>query len=78
MLAITKMCIRDRYATLRPGVDRFCELAIEDQAEFRSLLNDYVRLYAFLSQVIPFADPELGKLYLYARFLSRYLSLIHI
>lgn len=70
----SKKGTQDRlYATLRPGVDRFCELAIEDQAEFRSLLNDYVRLYAFLSQVIPFADPELGKLYLYARFLSRYL-----
>ena len=41
------------YAALRPGVDRFNELAIEKQAEFRGLLNDYVRLYAFLSQVIP-------------------------
>ncbi len=61
------------YAALRPGVDRFNELAIEKQAEFRGLLNDYVRLYAFLSQVIPFADPDMEKLYLYARFLSRYL-----
>lgn len=61
------------YLTLRPGVDRFSELATEDQAEFRSLLNDYVRLYAFLSQVIPFTDPDLEKLYLHARFLSRYL-----
>lgn len=61
------------YAALRPGVDRFNELVIEEQAEFRGLLNDYVRLYAFLSQVIPFTDPDLEKLYLYARFLSRYL-----
>ncbi len=61
------------YATLRPGVERFKALAIEEQAEFRGLLNDYVRLYAFLSQVIPFTDPDLEKLYLYTRFLSRYL-----
>ena len=61
------------YATLRPGVDRFNELPVEEQAEFRGLLKDYVRLYAFLSQVIPFTDPDLEKLYLYARFLSRYL-----
>jgi len=46
---------------------------VEEQAEFRGLLKDYVRLYAFLSQVIPFTDPDLEKLYLYARFLSRYL-----
>lgn len=61
------------YAVLRPAVERFNNLAIEEQAEFRGLLNDYVRLYAFLSQVIPFADPDLEKLYIYARFLSRYL-----
>ncbi len=61
------------YSALRPAVDRFNELDIGEQNEIRGLLNDYVRLYAFLSQVIPFSDPDLEKLYLYARFLSRYL-----
>jgi len=51
------------YAALKPLVERFEELEPEEQNNFRSRLTDYVRLYAFLSQVITFADPELEKLY---------------
>jgi type I restriction enzyme R subunit len=61
------------YAALAPLVDRFQELAEEDQAAFRSGLSDYVRLYAFLAQVLTFADADLEKLYVFARLLRRYL-----
>jgi len=61
------------YAALKPLVERFEELEPEEQNNFRSRLTDYVRLYAFLSQVITFADPELEKLYQISRFLRRYL-----
>lgn len=61
------------YAVLKPAVKRFGDLAEEEQDQFRSTIKEYVRLYAFLSQIIPFTDPDLEKLYLYARFLSRYL-----
>jgi type I restriction enzyme R subunit len=61
------------YAALAPCVDRFRELAKEDQAEFRGKLNDFVRLYAFLSQVIAFTDPDLEKLYVFGKLLARYL-----
>lgn len=55
---------------LDPAVARFGQLSEEDQDEFRSLLGTFRNLYGFLSQVIPFADNDLEKLYSYARFLS--------
>ncbi|MFQ5946127.1 MAG: type I restriction endonuclease subunit R, partial [Anaerolineae bacterium] len=61
------------YAALRPVVDRFAELPEEKQADCRSKLADYVRLYAFLSQILTFTDPDLEKLYVFARLLRRYL-----
>ena len=61
------------YAVLNPLVDRFRELPKEEQADFRGQLTDYVRLYAFLAQVMPFADAGLEKLYVFARHLRRLL-----
>jgi type I restriction enzyme R subunit len=54
---------------LDPAVDRFRALDEEQQEEFRTELQAYTRLYAFLSQVMPFADPDLEKLYTFGRFL---------
>jgi len=61
------------YAILAPSKDRFVGLQKEEQKEFRGKLTDYVRLYAFLSQILSFADPDLEKLYVFARLLQRYL-----
>jgi type I restriction enzyme R subunit len=61
------------YATLNPLVERFRALSKEEQADFRGQLTDYVRLYAFLAQVMPFADASLEKLYVFARHLRRLL-----
>ena len=58
------------YGYLNPGVDRFKDLSEEKQEEFRSALKGYVGLYAFLSQIMPFSDPDLEKLFTYARFLQ--------
>jgi type I restriction enzyme R subunit len=61
---------------LQPAVDRFN--AIADQAgreAFREKLSGYVRLYAFLSQIVPYADADLGLLYSYGRFLLPHLPL---
>ena len=60
-------------ALLEPVVERVQAAAEEEQAEFRSALTDYIRLYAFLSQIIPFEDAELEKLYEFARYLRRLL-----
>jgi type I restriction enzyme R subunit len=46
---------------LQPAVDRF--KAMTDEAkreEFREKLNGYVKVYAFLSQIVPYADPDAG------------------
>ena len=57
------------HALLAPVVERFNELHGEERPEFRSQITDYVRLYAFLAQVLTFADADLEKLYAFARHL---------
>ncbi len=61
------------HASLVPVKERFSVLHEQEQDEFRSELTDYVRLYAFLAQVLTFADPDLEKLYAFARYLRRLL-----
>jgi type I restriction enzyme R subunit len=56
-------------ACIDPAVNRFKELDEDAQEEFRGWLTAYRNLYAFLSQVIPFQDSDLEKLYSYIRFL---------
>ena len=61
------------YAELGPIVARFKALAEDERQLFRGSLIDYVRLYAFLAQVLTFADADLEKLYVFARHLLRLL-----
>ena len=61
------------YAVLNPVVDRFRELGLDERLDFRGQLTDYVRLYAFLAQVLTFADADLEKFYVFARHLRRLL-----
>lgn len=58
------------HAALDPAVGRFNAEGDEDrQEEFRGQLTQYVRLYGFVSQIMPWADAELEKFYAYARHL---------
>jgi type I restriction enzyme R subunit len=60
-------------AALDMAVDRFRDLqrTEEDAAElWRGKLQAFRNLYAFLSQVIPYQDSDLERLYTYLRFLS--------
>ncbi|MFH1114187.1 MAG: DEAD/DEAH box helicase family protein [Pseudomonadota bacterium] len=59
------------YGVLDPVVERFSEAEDGAQVDFRGKLTDYVRLYAFLSQIVPFQDPDLEMLYVFARLLRR-------
>ncbi len=61
------------YAVLGPARQRFEDLSPEERQDFRGQLTDYVRLYAFLAQVLTFADADLEKLYVFARHLRRLL-----
>jgi len=56
-------------ACIDPAVRRYNALNEEDREEFRKTLVAYRNLYSFLSQVIPFQDTDLEKLYSYVRFL---------
>ena len=61
---------------LQPAVDRFKWIADEAmRQDFWEKLSGYVKIYGFLSQIIPYADPELEMLYSYGRFLLPHLPL---
>lgn len=54
---------------LDKAIVRYEQLKEEEQEEFKSKLVNFRNLYAFLSQVIPYQDSDLEKLYTYLRFL---------
>jgi len=56
-------------ACIDPAVKRYNQLEQEKQQEFRKTMVAFRNLYAFLSQIIPFQDSDLEKLYSYIRFL---------
>ena len=51
------------------AIDRFVQKNDEEKEEIRKVLISFRSLYAFLSQIIPFQDSDLEKLYTYIRFL---------
>ncbi len=53
-----------------PSVDRFKQIKNkEDKESLEAALRSFVKLYSYLSQIIPFPDPELEKFFIYSRFL---------
>ena len=60
---------------LQPAVDRFAGLSDEGaRCEFRDKLSAYLRLYEFVSQIVPYADSEWEKLYAYGSLLRPLLA----
>jgi type I restriction enzyme R subunit len=58
------------YAQLAPAVERFKAKRPEEQDEVRDALDQFVRAYSFLSQVVDFGDVFLEALYLASRALQ--------
>jgi type I restriction enzyme R subunit len=59
------------YGHLEPAITRWHALPDDDaREEFRRRLQSFVRLYAFIAQVVPFSDAELERAYVYCRFLA--------
>lgn len=57
---------------LRAIVGRYSYIPeTERRLEFKHRLRSYIRLYAFLSQIVTFKDPDLEQLYLFGRLLLR-------
>ena len=60
-------------AALDPAVSRFATLQSDDEDEaelWRGKVLDFRRLYGFLSQVIPYQDSDLERLYVFLRHLA--------
>ncbi len=55
---------------LDPAVSRYKTKNEDEQDEFKSTLQSFRNLYAFLAQIIPFYDSDLEKLNAYLRFLQ--------
>ena len=55
------------HAHLKPAADRFNELEDEKAETFRKDLGTFLRMYDFLSQIIPYNDAELEKLYVFGK-----------
>ena len=54
-------------AVLDAVVQRFRDRGEQEQEEFRGQLTAYRNLYAFLSQIIPYQDTDLERLYAFVR-----------
>jgi type I restriction enzyme, R subunit len=55
------------HAVLKPAFDRYEALEDEPQELFRKDLGSFLRLYEFLSQIVPYDDPELEKLFVFGK-----------
>ena len=58
---------RAMNAVLDAVVQRFQDRGEEEREEFRGQLTAYRNLYAFLSQIIPYQDTDLERLYAFVR-----------
>ncbi|OZF33041.1 restriction endonuclease subunit R [Rhodococcus sp. 14-2483-1-1] len=57
------------YSNLGPPVGRFAALDENAQEAFRGTLQSYCRAYSFVAQIMPWADPDLERVFLYGRLL---------
>ncbi|MGH9155197.1 MAG: type I restriction enzyme subunit R domain-containing protein [Acidimicrobiales bacterium] len=64
-----KRNLRIIHANLDPAVVRIAELGDDATEAFKDAVDQFVRAYAFLAQVMPFTDPELEMLYVYVKVL---------
>ncbi len=56
---------------LDPVVEKWKELERDAREEFRSTLQSYIRLYAYITQLITYSDIDLEKLYIFAHSLNK-------
>ncbi len=83
---VFKQCDLDEFAEiffnpsepqelLQPILDRAVEIwqqkEQDEREDFRSMLQSFVRIYGFISQLVTFEDIDLEKLYVYAKSLNR-------
>ncbi|EOR93609.1 Type I restriction-modification system, restriction subunit R [Arcticibacter svalbardensis MN12-7] len=70
------------YAYMGPAIDRYKQLPAENTKDdlintestkegFKNSVQSFVRLYSFLTQIMPFTDINLEKLFTYCKYLLR-------
>ena len=64
------------YAAFNPALERFNALEASEREEFRSALAAFLNLYSFMSQVLPWVEPDSERLYIYGRALVKLLPAI--
>jgi type I restriction enzyme R subunit len=62
------------HAALGPAIERFDALGEDEQDRFRDALARFVRVYAFLAQIVSFADTELERDYLFGKALQTFIK----
>jgi type I restriction enzyme R subunit len=62
---------------LSPVVNEFKKKNKKEQVGFKKTLKRYQNIYSFLSQLIPFTDVNLEKMYIFNKFLSKKLPSIN-
>jgi len=55
------------HAHLKPAFDRFKALPEEEAEQFRKDLGSFLKMYDFLSQIVPYEDADLEKLYVFGK-----------
>lgn len=78
--ALTKTDQSKLYSYVQPAVERFKALPDEkddavgtkvNKDDFKNTLQSFTRTYSFLSQIMPFTDIELEKLFVYSKYLMK-------
>lgn len=65
----------DLHQALESSIQRYLTLSKDEKLKFRDLVKKYVKIFAFVTQLISFTDAELEKLYQYCRFLVKKLPI---
>jgi type I restriction enzyme R subunit len=68
-----RLVLEKVHAALGSVVERYEADEEDERREFRGLVGEFVRVYAFLGQVLTFQDAELERLYQFCRYLLRVL-----
>ncbi len=61
---------------LSPLINEYKNMKKKDQVDFKKTLKRYQNIYSFLSQLIPFSDIDLEKLFIFNKFLYKKLPKI--
>jgi len=57
------------YASVNPILNRFDDILEKSQDDFKTKISKYIEAYAFLTQLVPYDDTNLEKLYVVLKFI---------